>query len=169
MPQTRFSSVVDAMVGASLAAVTACAESTSPSASHNSAPSLAVTQQNAVSASAPVRFHPRAGEVTITRSVSGGGNVHLKFSSVEEACIEFAFSGDLLTSGDHFNIWIDGSDAGGFIGSVPQANRTLCWNRIFHPEIVADLLDGKAKLKFTMLSGSVRLRSATLTISGSPR
>jgi hypothetical protein len=125
-----------------------------------------------VSATAPVHFHPRAGEVTTTHSVSGMGNVHMKFLSVEQACLVFTFSGDLLDPGDDVEITVDGSAAGGFArdpGSEPQATRTFCWSQIFHPAIVADFLDGKAKLKFTALSGSVALTSVTLTISGSAR
>lgn len=171
MRRIRFRSVVNAMIVASLAAATACSESTSPSASPGSG-SLSVTKlDNTVFGSAPVRFHPHAGEVTTTQFVSGMGNVHVKFSSIEEACLVFAFSDDLLDSGDHLHITLDGSDAGGFLnpGSESQATRTLCWVPEVTPTIIADLLDGKSKVKFIMEIGSFTLASVTLTISGTPR
>lgn len=125
-----------------------------------------------VSASAPVHFHPRTGEVTTTQGVSGRANVHVKFSSVEEACLDFAFSSDRLDPGDDLHITVDGSDAGGFFnpGSAPQATRTFCWSQALAPATVVNFLDGKARLTFIALrGGSVALGSVTLRISGSAR
>ncbi len=132
---------------------------------------LTITPAAAEDATAPVHLNPHAGEVTTTDSVSGTGNVHIKFLSVEQACLVIEFSDDVLDPGDELLITVDGSDAGGFFnsGSEPQAERTFCWSSAFAPSTIADFLDGKAKLEFIAASGSVTLRSVTLTISGSPR
>ncbi len=124
-----------------------------------------------INVTAPVHLHPSAGEVTTTQSVSGSANVAMKFLSVEQACLVFGFSSDLLDPEDGLFITVDATDAGSFFnpGSEPQATRTFCWVATLHPTIVAEFLDGKAKLKFTAGSGSVTLGSVTLTISGSPR
>src|SRR6266566_2205043 len=100
-----------------------------------------------INATATVHLHPPAGEVTTTQSVSGSANVAMKFLSV------------------------DATDAGSFFnpGSEPEPTRTFCWVATLHPTIVAEFMDGKAKLKFMAGSGSVTLGSVTLTISGSPR
>src|SRR5262245_14111000 len=83
------------------------------------------TTAGIVSASSPVHFHPRTGEVTTSLAVSGRANVHVRFSSVQLACLDFVFSDDLLDPGDDFDITIDGSGAGGFFnpGSAVQATR----------------------------------------------
>jgi hypothetical protein len=132
---------------------------------------LAVTDAAADDVNAPVHLHSHTGEVTITDSVSGTVNVGMKFLSVEEACLVFEFSGDLLDPGDDLSIFVDGSDGGGFFnpGPVSQAVRTFCWSEIYQPATIADFLDGKAKLEFIASSGSVAIGSVTLTISGSPR
>ena len=124
-----------------------------------------------INATAPVHLHPPAGEVTTTQSVSGSANVAMKFLSVEQACLVFGFSGDLLDPGDELFITVDATDAGSFFnpGSEPEPTRTFCWVATLHPTIVAEFMDGKAKLNFTAGSGSVTLGSVTLTISGSPR
>jgi hypothetical protein len=99
-------------------------------------------------------------------------NVHERFSSVEEACLDFEFSGDLLDVGDDFDITLDRQGAGGFSvppGAESQSTRTLCWDQVFHPEVVINFLDGKAKLKFLTLSGSVTISSVTVTVSGIAR
>lgn len=121
--------------------------------------------------SAPVRFHPRTGEVTTTQSVFGNANVGRKFTSVDEACLDFEFSGDVLDPGEEVRITIDGHDAGGFanFGTGAQATRTTCRNKDYQPEEVGLLLDGKAKLQFMTLAGSVTLRSVTLRVTGTPR
>lgn len=120
---------------------------------------------------ADVRFHPRGGQVSTTRSVSGIGNVRMKFSSVQQACLTFEFSDDLLDPGDDFAITVDGKDWGGFgnPGVVSQATRTLCHDAGYDPESVVDFVDGKAKLTFTMQSGSVTLGSVALKVAGVPR
>jgi hypothetical protein len=125
----------------------------------------------AVTVSERVHFHPRTGKVTTSDAVAGMGNVHTRFSSVGEACLDFTFADDLFGEGDSFQITVDGSEAGGFFntGGEIQSTRTLCWTPEFAPEIVALFLDGKAKLKFSMETGSVALSSVTLTISGPRR
>lgn len=132
---------------------------------------LAVKRAAAADAIAPVHLNSHIGDVTTTESVSGTGNVHIQFSSVEQACLIFEFSGDLLDPGDGLFILVDGRDAGGFDnpGPEPQAVRTLCWTAGFAPSTIADFLDGKAKLEFIAANGSVTLRSVSLTISGAPR
>lgn len=134
------------------------------------ASTLAVTDTAAEEVIAPVHLHSHSGEVTTTDSLSGTVNVGMKFLLVEEACLVFEFSDDLLDPGDELSILVDGSDAGGFFNpdSVPQAVRTFCWSEIYQPTTITDFLDGKAKLEFIALSGSVTIRSVTLTISGSP-
>ena len=120
---------------------------------------------------ADVRFHPRGGEVSTTQSVSGIGNVRMKFSSVQLACLVFEFSDDLFDPGDVLAMTVDGRDWGGLVnpGSVPQATRTLCHDASYDPEGVVDFMDGKAKLTFTTLSGSVTLSSVALKVAGVPR
>jgi len=133
---------------------------------------LAVKVAAAEEATRPVHLHPHAGELTTADSVSGTANVATKFLSVEQACLEFEFSDDdLFGSGDELSITVDGSEAGGFLNpdTEPQTARTFCWLQSFHPEIISHFLDGKAKLEFIGVSGSVTLRSVTLTISGAPR
>jgi len=95
----------------------------------------------------------------------------MKFLSVEQACLAFGFSGDLLDPGDELFITVDATAAGSFFnpGSEPEPTRTFCWVATLHPAIVAEFMDGKAKLEFIAGSGSVTLGSVTLTISGSPR
>ena len=130
-----------------------------------------VTSSSTIDATAPVHLHPHAGQVTSTQSVSGAANVGTKFLSVEQACLEFAFSADLLDPGEELFVTVDARDAGSFFnpGSQPQATRTFCWLATLQPTIVAEFVDGKAKLSFITGSGSVTLDSVTLTISGSPR
>lgn len=156
----------------------ACAEATKPpveGADAERTPAVLATNaapgqvQGPISATATVRFHPLSGEITSTSPISGMGNVHARFSSVDQACLDFVFAGDLLSPEDEMWITVDGSDAGGFFappGSQPQETRTLCWVQAYHPGDVAHFLDGKAKFVFSMQSGSVTLGSVVLRVSG---
>ena len=164
------------LVSSALAAVVliACGpESTEPSANSASVPPMAVPPGPAttISATGQVHFHPRSGEVTTTQAVEGTVTVGKRFSSVELVCLDFEFSGDLVDEGDEMNISVDGNDAGGFslpTGWAPQATRTFCWIP-GHDTIIAAVLDGRAKVRLTAYTGSMRVNALSMTITGIPR
>jgi hypothetical protein len=123
-----------------------------------------------VLATSKVHFHPRSGLVSPTDSVAGGANVHQKFVSLEEACLNFVFS-EPLGPGDALNISIDGQESGGFFneGSFPQSTRTLCWDNLSNPTILDLFRDGRAKFIFRIVPGtlgSVSISSVTVSVTG---
>jgi hypothetical protein len=125
-----------------------------------------------VSASALVHFHPRTGELSSGHTLSGHVNVHQKFSSIDEVCVEFQFfDDDPLSVGDDVEFTIDGEGGGGFFnpGTQAQVTRTLCFLPEFSPETVVLFLDGKAKMQFHAESGSVRIGTIFVTVTGTAR
>jgi hypothetical protein len=103
----------------------------------------------------------------------GKVNVHTKFSSVDRVCFTFTFEGDLLDPGETLLISplnaVSSVSGPGFSnrGTSSEAERTLCLEAAFQPDLVSLFADGKEhKLEITMQTGSVRIASLDVTVEG---
>jgi len=125
-------------------------------------------------ASAPARLSRAA--VTVGAPVLAKVDVRQRFSSVDTVCFDFTFQRDLLDPADTLAITpleVGASLSGpGFmnVGAAPQSQRTLCIPSSGDPAFGAQFADGaENELEVAMSSGSVRIESLVVTVTGTPR
>jgi hypothetical protein len=114
--------------------------------------------------------------VGVGDAARGKVNVHTKFASVDSVCFTFTFEGDLLDPGETLFISplnaVSSLSGPGFSngGTTPEAERTLCFEAAFQPDLVALFAEGKEhELEIAMQTGSVQIASLEVTVEGTPR